>query len=221
MVAGPGLIDMVADNDAGALSTYTETVARELGYSPFVAVPMAAIGLMLLVSTGGYRRWERMTLSLCGLNRVWPMLAVLVRPDWGRAAFDSLTPGHGTRGSTGDLVFLVVAVVATTIAPWRLFFQQSCVADKRPRFAGLGAAPSFLSWFLGIRRMCVFPLSNDNSIHGYHPVHPLDAPPEQKLFHREPGRMALTPRVKVAFFILQGYPGVMVLLVGWRLIAGS
>jgi hypothetical protein len=52
-------------------------------------------------------------------------------------------------------------------------------------------------------------------------VHPLDAPPEQKLFHSELGRMALTPRVKVALFILQGYLGIMALLVAWRLIAGT
>jgi len=65
------------------------------------------------------------------------------------------------------------------------------------------------------------PLLHSESIHSHHTVHPLDAPPEQKLFHGELGRMALTPRVKVALFILQGYLGVMVLLVGWRLISGS
>ena len=50
--------------------------------------------------------------------------------------------------------------------------------------------------------------------------HPLDAPLEQKLFHADLGRMVLTPRVKVALFAVQGYLGVMVLLVGWKLIAG-
>jgi len=34
----------------------------------------------------------------------------------------------------------VIAIVGTTIAPWQLFFQQSCVADKRLRFADLSAA---------------------------------------------------------------------------------
>jgi Mn2+/Fe2+ NRAMP family transporter len=29
------------------------------------------------------------------------------------------------------------AIVGTTIAPWQLFFQQSCVADKRLRFKDL------------------------------------------------------------------------------------
>jgi NRAMP (natural resistance-associated macrophage protein)-like metal ion transporter len=214
MVAGPGLIVMIADNDAGAISTYTESgarygtsllwvlvlllpvtyfvqemvarlgiatgeglasiiyerfgvwwgrfcladlllvnfltlvtefaavalVARELGYPPSVAIPMAAIGLILLVGTGSYRRWERMTLSLCGLNIAWFVLAIMVRPDWGSAAFDSVVPAIPHGGITGDLVFLVVAIVGTTIAPWQLFFQQSCVADKRLRFADLKAA---------------------------------------------------------------------------------
>jgi Mn2+/Fe2+ NRAMP family transporter len=31
----------------------------------------------------------------------------------------------------------VIAIVGTTIAPWQLFFQQSCVAEKRLRFADL------------------------------------------------------------------------------------
>jgi len=69
--------------------------------------------------------------------------------------------------------------------------------------------------------MSCFSLSRSNSIHSHHVVHPLDAPPEQKLFHRELGRMSLTPLAKMALFILQGYLGVMVLLVGWRLIAGT
>jgi hypothetical protein len=64
-------------------------------------------------------------------------------------------------------------------------------------------------------------LSNPGLAPHHPPVHPLDAPPEQKLFHAELGRMALTPRVKVALFLLQGYLGVMVLLVGLRLIAGT
>jgi hypothetical protein len=65
------------------------------------------------------------------------------------------------------------------------------------------------------------PLPNAVSILLHRAVHPLDAPPEQKLFHSELGRMALTSRVKVTLCILQGYLGIMALLVGWRLIAGT
>jgi len=41
----------------------------------------------------------------------------------------------------------VMAIVGTTIAPWQLFFQQSCVADKRLRCADLRWAR--LDTFLG------------------------------------------------------------------------
>jgi Mn2+/Fe2+ NRAMP family transporter len=41
----------------------------------------------------------------------------------------------------------VIAIVGTTIAPWQLFFQQSCIADKRLRFADLTWAR--LDTFLG------------------------------------------------------------------------
>jgi hypothetical protein len=69
--------------------------------------------------------------------------------------------------------------------------------------------------------MTGFPLSNIDAILPHHAIHPLDAPPEQKLFHHELGRMALTPRVRVALFALQGYLGIMVLLVGWKLVSGT
>jgi Mn2+/Fe2+ NRAMP family transporter len=50
-------------------------------------------------------------------------------------------------GVTTSLIFLVIAIVGTTIAPWQLFFQQSCVADKRLRFADLKFAR--LDTFIG------------------------------------------------------------------------
>jgi Mn2+/Fe2+ NRAMP family transporter len=211
VVAGPGLIVMVADNDAGAISTYTqagaqygtrllwvlllllpvtyfiqEMVARlgiatgrghaamiyrrfgkwwgrfslfdlllvnfltlvtefaavalaadKLGVSPLIAVPLAAAALVGLVGTGSYRRWERMTLVLCGLDVAWFVLAVLTAPDTATVAHDLIVPGVPVGGVTPDLVFLVIAIVGTTIAPWQLFFQQSCVADKRLRFSDL------------------------------------------------------------------------------------
>jgi Mn2+/Fe2+ NRAMP family transporter len=211
MVLGPGLIVMEADNDAGAVSTYTqagaqygthllwvlllllpityfvqEMVARlgiatgeghaamiyrrfgkwwglfslidlqlvnfltlvtefaaislalgKMGLAPVVAVPVAAIGLMALVFTGSYLRWERMVLFLCLLDAIWFVLALMAHPNIAQVAHNSIMPNLPAGGITSSLVFLVIAIVGTTIAPWQLFFQQSCVADKRLRFADL------------------------------------------------------------------------------------
>jgi len=136
------LVDLLVVNFLTLVTEFAAValVAKQLGFSPFVAVPGAAVGLIALVGTGSYRRWERMTLLLCGLNIVWLWLADVVRPVWGTAAFNSVVPSIPHGGLSGDLVFLVVAIVGTTIAPWQLFFQQSCVADKRLRFADLKAA---------------------------------------------------------------------------------
>jgi Mn2+/Fe2+ NRAMP family transporter len=221
LVFGPGLIVMEADNDAGAVTTYTqagaqyglhllwvlvlllpityfcqEMVARlgiatgeghaamiykrfghwwgrfslvdlelvnfltivtefagialaadALGISVYIAVPLFAVGLVALVLTGSYRRWERITIVLCLLDLSWLAFAVAVGPNVGDVAHNSAVPNIPPGGITGSLTFLVIAIVGTTIAPWQLFFQQSCVADKRLRFADLTHAR--LDTFIG------------------------------------------------------------------------
>jgi Mn2+/Fe2+ NRAMP family transporter len=214
MIAGPGLIVMVSDNDAGAVSTYTEAGAKygngllwllllllpctyfiqemvarlgiatgeghaamiykrfgtwwgifslfdlllvnfltlvtefaaialafsKMGVSPFIAVPLACLGLIVLATTGSYRRWERTTLVLCALNLTWIWLAMNSGTPLNDVARHVVTPQVPNGRITSDLMFIVIAIVGTTIAPWQLFFQQSCVADKRLRFSDLGAA---------------------------------------------------------------------------------
>jgi Mn2+/Fe2+ NRAMP family transporter len=211
MVMGPGLIVMVADNDAGAVSTYTEAGARfgvhllwlllfllpctyfvqemvarlgiatgqghaamiykrfgkwwgvfslfdllllnfltlvtefaaialamnMMGVSQYIAVPMAAAGLILLVSTAGFRRWEKITIFLCIFDMSWFILGWKYSPNAGMVVRSTLIPSIPHGGITSSLMFMVIAIVGTTIAPWQLFFQQSCVADKKLRFSDL------------------------------------------------------------------------------------
>ncbi len=68
-------------------------------------------------------------------------------PSLGTVLQETVTFSAPLKGFTTDYVFLVIAIVGTTIAPWQLFFQQSCVADKRLRFADLGSAR--LDTFIG------------------------------------------------------------------------
>jgi Mn2+/Fe2+ NRAMP family transporter len=110
---------------------------RAMGVSPYLSVPIAALGLTLMVVSGSYLRWERTVIVLCLLDLTWFVLAYLVHPDWASVARNTVSLNMPLGGATSSLVFLVIAIVGTTIAPWQLFFQQSCVAEKRLRFADL------------------------------------------------------------------------------------
>ena len=133
------LFDLLAVN---FLTLVTEFAAislalSALGVSPYLSVPVSAVGLILMVVTGSYLRWERIVIVLCLLDLTWFVLAVLVHPNWHGVAQRAFIPNLPAGKMTSDLLFLIIAIVGTTIAPWQLFFQQSCVAEKRLRFADL------------------------------------------------------------------------------------
>ena len=211
MVFGPGLIVMEADNDAGAVSTYTQAGAQygmkvlwlmllllpityfcqemvvrlgiatgkghatmiykrfgkwwgmfslfdlELlnfltlvtefaaislafgmfGVSPYISVPVSAIALIVLVITGSYLRWEHVTIFLCLLDIAWIIFILIVHPNAGAVVRNTIIPSIPKGGITYDYIFMVIAIIGTTVAPWQLFFQQSCIADKKLRFKDL------------------------------------------------------------------------------------
>src|SRR6202522_4579813 len=133
------LFDLLAVN---FLTLITEFAAISLamsglGVAPIISVPVSAIGLTLMVVTGSYLRWERIVIALCLMDLTWFVLAFMVHPHWAAVAHHSVVPTMPAGGITNSLVFLVIAIVGTTIAPWQLFFQQSCVAEKRLRFSDL------------------------------------------------------------------------------------
>lgn len=110
---------------------------RQFGISPYIAVPASAVALIALVTTGSYRRWERIVIALCLLDLTWFGMAYATYPVWHHVVRNTLVPSLPATGVDGSYIFLVIAIVGTTIAPWQLFFQQSCVAEKRLRFADL------------------------------------------------------------------------------------
>lgn len=133
------LLDLMVVN---FLTLVTEFAAISLalaamGISPWIAVPVSAGGLILMVVTGSYLRWERTVIFLCLLDLTWFVLTALAHPQWAAVAHNTFVPNLPPGPITSDLIFLIIAIVGTTIAPWQLFFQQSCVAEKRLRFADL------------------------------------------------------------------------------------
>jgi Mn2+/Fe2+ NRAMP family transporter len=142
----------------------------KLGVDPRIGIPVVAVGLILIAVTGSYRRWERIVVFLCLLDLSWFVIAWKMHPGVGEVVRSTLVPGIPAGGLTGDLVFLVIAIVGTTVAPWQLFFQQSCIADKRLRFSDVRWAR--LDTFLGACITvsvagCMMLVGNASRMHGF------------------------------------------------------
>src|SRR5664279_6298427 len=140
-----------------------------MGVSPHLGVPFAAVGLIAMVVTGSYLRWERITVFLCLLDLGWLIMAFKLRPTFGVLTHDTFVPGVPVGGLTASLTFLVIAIVGTTIAPWQLFFQQSCIADKKLRFSDLkwGRLDTFIGAVFTITvAACMMIIGNASKLHG-------------------------------------------------------
>lgn len=203
IMAGPGIIVMVADNDAGGITTYTVTGAaygynliwflillgpiayfvQEMtvrlgavtkrghaeaifdafgafwgwfslsdlaltdwltlitefigmtaalsifGIPPLITVILVCLFTMALVLNGKYWTWEKIVLVFCVLNLIYVPAAMMVHPNWNHV-LTGVIPNFPASQGLGALVFLLMANIGTTIAPWMLFFQQSSVVDK-------------------------------------------------------------------------------------------
>jgi Mn2+/Fe2+ NRAMP family transporter len=169
-----GLFSLLDLQLVNFLTLVTEFAAIALALShmnlaPKIGIPVAAIGLVLMVLTGSYRRWERITVFLCLLDISWLVIAFKLRPALGEIVRRTFIPAVPEGGITLSAVFLVIAIVGTTIAPWQLFFQQSCIADKRLRLSDLKW--SRLDTFLGavftiVVAGCMMLAGNAAKMHG-------------------------------------------------------
>lgn len=203
MMVGPGVIVMVADNDAGGITTYavtgaltgysliwfvtllgpvayfvqemtvrlgavtkrghaeaifhsfgsfwgwfsildlvltdwmtmiTEFIGTTAALSIFGIPPVATVvvcwGIMgFMVIQGHYWTWEKIALLFCLINLIYIPAAFMINPPVD-TVLHGFIPQMPPGGLTNDVLFLLMANIGTTIAPWMVFFQQSTVVDK-------------------------------------------------------------------------------------------
>ncbi len=104
------------------------------GVSPYIAVPVAAVVVWVLVVRGSYRYVERILLVLCLIYFTYVISGFLVHPNWGEVLHQTLVPPIQLNQR---YLLTLVAVIGTTIAPWMQFYQQSAIADKHIKIAHL------------------------------------------------------------------------------------
>lgn len=145
-VTGKGLADLIREQFGVKVTTFAmfclllanfgTTVAQFagiaagmelLGVSRYLAVPIGALLIWLLVTRGSYSRVEKFLLALCLASLSYIICAFLVHPPWGTILRQTITPTF--HFETGYILALL-ATIGTTITPWGCVYLQASVVDK-------------------------------------------------------------------------------------------
>src|ERR1700687_4095883 len=96
--------------------------------SKYIAVPVAALLVWVLVLKGTYRQVEVIFLFACGFYVTYIISAILAKPDWLLAARMTVIP---TIHSYSGYLLMLTGLVGTTIAPWQFFYLQAGFVEKK------------------------------------------------------------------------------------------
>jgi Mn2+/Fe2+ NRAMP family transporter len=97
------------------------------GISKYIAVPLGAALVWVVIVRGSYKPVERILLILSMIYFAYPVSAILAKPDWKLALHDTLVPQFNS--DPGYLV-MIVGLIGTTITPWMQFYLQASVVEK-------------------------------------------------------------------------------------------
>jgi NRAMP (natural resistance-associated macrophage protein)-like metal ion transporter len=147
VVTGRGLAGLIRENFslrvtalailATVVANFGTTVAEFSGIAAasslfgvpsYLAVPLLAAAIWLLVTRGSYAKVERILLALGFVLVTYVVSGIMAKPDWSAAAHGALVPSVQLNTLW---LFTAVAAVGTTLTPWGQFFIQAAVVDKK------------------------------------------------------------------------------------------
>ncbi|MFW5396157.1 MAG: NRAMP (natural resistance-associated macrophage protein)-like metal ion transporter [Candidatus Accumulibacter regalis] len=145
-VTGKGFSDLVRENFSLRMTAFillalfvanfgvivTEFVgigaAAELfGVSRYIAVPVAAVLLWVLITRGSYSRVEKIFLIMTLIFLCYVGAAFLGKPDWHVVLEETIRPQIQT---DPGYLNLLIALIGTTITPYMQLYVQSTVVEK-------------------------------------------------------------------------------------------
>src|SRR5882757_6104110 len=100
------------------------------GVSKYIVVPVAAFVVWLMVVRGTYDSIEKIFLTASAFYVCYVIAGVLAHPDWKAAFFATVTRPEAARIRNYGYVYMVIALVGTTIAPWMQFYLQASIVEK-------------------------------------------------------------------------------------------
>ena len=146
VVTGKGLADLIREslgvrataviialvvftNLANTVSEFAGVAAslEIFNVSKYISVPLAGVGVWLLIVKGNYKTVERIFLAASAIYLAYVISGVLAKPPWPVVLGALATP---TFRFDAPWVVVFVTIIGTTIAPWMQFYQQSSIVDK-------------------------------------------------------------------------------------------
>lgn len=146
VVSGKGLADLIREK-VGIKLTFLMTIAllaanmgnilaefsgisvssAIFGVPNFVALPLAALVVWLLVVKGTYKSVEKVFLAASLIYLSYIVAGFLSQPDWGLAIHNTFIPQIVPNEA---YITMIIGLVGTTIAPWMMFYLQSTIVEK-------------------------------------------------------------------------------------------
>jgi len=98
--------------------------------SRYISVPGAAILVWFLVVKGNYKSVEKVFLAASLFYVAYIIAGVLAGPNWKEAFVSTFKPPRPGAFRDSAYLYMVIAVIGTTIAPWMQFYLQSSIVEK-------------------------------------------------------------------------------------------
>ncbi|HEV7163281.1 MAG TPA: Nramp family divalent metal transporter [Solirubrobacteraceae bacterium] len=95
-----------------------------------ISVPIAAVGIWLIIVRGSYRSAERIFVWFTIPFFAYPIAAILAHPHWGKVGKALVVPTIHTNPA---FLLLLIATAGTTITPYMQLYLQSAVVERGVR----------------------------------------------------------------------------------------
>lgn len=131
--------------DIGAMASTTNLIVP---ISPYILAPLYSLIIVVLVIALSYRTYVRILKWLALTLLAYLVTALIVHVDWGTAVMATIKP-HWELNK--DFIFMVTAILGTTISPYLFFWQTSEVVEEeiaQHRVAQKGGNPRLSRRFI-------------------------------------------------------------------------
>jgi NRAMP (natural resistance-associated macrophage protein)-like metal ion transporter len=159
VVTGKGLSDLIREEFGLRLTfllmvalvvvNYTNVVTEFIGIagsmhlfhvSKFISVPTCAALVWYMVVKGSYKSTEKIFIIASFIYIAYIFAGVLSQPSWHDALKATITLPANSVLSDKAYIYMAIAVVGTTIAPWMQFYLQSSIVEKGIRVKDYAAS---------------------------------------------------------------------------------